>query len=315
MPNTVNPILTFFEGAKDILNSNTKKVFETLNTTDFEAVMKYLLQAETLTKIYDPGNSILAQKFAEDANILRDILAKAIASNHPERMDEIPDGKFVSCRKFLSNFKKGKIYTLNYDLLLYWALMRSDIDNLNVTRDDGFRFPSGDPKDYVVWDFGDARNQNLFYLHGALHIFDAGAEIQKYTWSNTGIALVDQIREALEENRFPIYVAEGTSDFKLNRILHNSFLIRGYRSLSEIGGSLFIFGHSLQENDDHVLKCIERNKVKKVCVSIFGGPNTSDNQYIINRANALAQGRKSKFDKGLEVQFFDAESAEVWGNT
>ena len=38
------------------------------------------------------------------------------------------------------------------------------------------------------------------FLHGALHIFDGGHDCcKKYTWSNTGIALVErEIRQAKE---------------------------------------------------------------------------------------------------------------------
>ncbi len=277
-----------FEASKDELDPKTKSAFEALGTTDFETVMKALKQGELLVKNYSPGDLNLSQKFRDEASSLRDILAKVIASNHPERMDEISEEKFSYCRQFISNF--ARIYSLNYDLLLYWALMQDDLDEIKIKCDDGFRFPGGEPTDHVAWDFSE-QSQNVFYMHGALHIFDAGSEIQKYTWSNTGVALVDQIREALEQDRFPIYVAEGSSDSKVNRILHNSFLIRGYRSLSEIGGSLFVFGHSLNDNDEHILKCIERNKATDVYVSIFGDPFSSDNQRIIARADSLILGR------------------------
>ncbi len=53
---------------------------------------------------------------------------------------------------------------------------------------------------YVEWQGeGAAHGQNIHYLHGALHLFDAGYQLQKYTWVNTGKALVDQANEALKE--------------------------------------------------------------------------------------------------------------------
>ena len=77
--------------------------------------------------------------------------------------------------------------------------------------------------------------------------------------------------------------------------------------MSQIGGSLFIFGHSLQENDDHVLKCIRNSKVSTVYVSIFGDPSSQDNQAIKNRALSLSSGRRER-----RVLFYDAASAAVW---
>ena len=303
-----------FERAKGHLSPTAMNAFNALSTTDFERVMRALKQAEVLVKTYAPDDNDLADLLNNDAESLRRVLANVIASNHPERMSEIPDERFRSCRDFLRHFKNT--YTLNYDVLLYWALMNDDVDELLLQCDDGFRQPGEDPMDYVVWDFNDAGQQNIFYMHGALHIFDAGSEVQKYTWCNTGIALVDQILEALESDRYPIYVSEGTSQSKLERIMHSGYLIRGYRSLSQISGSLFIFGHSLQANDEHVLKCIEESRVDKVLVSIFGDPNSEDNQRIISRAESLSTGRinsKRNNPPKLSVMFYDASSAKVWG--
>ena len=304
-----------FERAKGQLSSTLLNAFTALGTTDFEQVMRALKQAELLVKTYSSDNQNLIRRLKSDADSLRTSLANVIASNHPERSSDIPDGQFRSCRAFLSNFKN--IYTLNYDLLLYWALLKDDVDELTLTCDDGFRHPEDGPLEYVVWDLSDPGQQNVFYMHGALHVFDAGSEVQKYTWSNTGIALIDQIREALETSRYPIFVSEGTSQSKLERVMHSSYLIRGYRSLSQIGGSLFIFGHSLQLNDEHVLKCIEDCKVTNVYVSIFGDPDSPDNQRIINRAQAFkANTMKSRRRKReeREVRFYDAASAGVWAD-
>lgn len=303
-----------FEKAKDQLSSTLLNAFEALGTTDFEKVMRTLEQAEVLVKAYSSDNYDLSQRLSDDANSLRKILANVIASNHPERMSDVPDEQFASCRAFLHNFTKT--YTLNYDLLLYWALMKEDLDELNLKSDDGFRQPDYGPMEYVVWEFSDLGRQNIFYLHGALHIFDAGSEIQKYTWTNTGIALVDQIVDALEASRYPIYVSEGSSESKLDRIMHSAYLIRGYRSLSEISGSLFAFGLSFQPTDEHVLRCIEESNVENVFVSIFGDPSSSANQQIITRAQSLTQGRlksKRRNLRELKVLFYKAESAGVWG--
>lgn len=301
-----------FAQAQDQLSPRAKRAFEALKTTDFEVVMRALRQAVDLIQVYAPTNASLAKQLEEDVNKLRDALAQAIASSHPDRPSKIKDAEFSACRAFLSHF--DNIYTLNYDLLLYWALMHSDGDNLNIVCNDGFHQPEDGPEDYVVWEVGDAGSQNVFYMHGALHVFDAGAEVQKYTWCNTGIALVEQIRQALRENRYPIYVTEGTSESKMNRIQHSAFLSRALRSFAHIGGSLFVYGHSLANSDEHVLRLIERGAVRKVYVSIYGDPKSKDNQRIITRAQAFKSGREQSGRRnGLEVAFFDSASAKVWG--
>ena len=298
-----------FARAKDRFSPRLMSAFEALDTTDFERVMRALKQTELLLKVYSADDKSVVHSLTRDADSLRRILAQVIASNHPARSNEISDDQFRSCRAFLRNFRK--IYTLNYDLLLYWTLMKDDIDDLDLKSDDGFRQPDVGPMEFVVWDINDPGQQNIFYLHGALHMFDVGAEVQKYTWSNTGIALIDQIRDALEASRYPIFVSEGSSWSKLERIMHSSYLIRGYRSMSQIGGSLFIYGHSLQENDEHVLKCIRDSKVVKVYVSIFGDPDSAENRLIMSRAQSLSSGRRGH--QRREIMFYDATSVGVWG--
>ena len=123
------------------------------------------------------------------------VLANAIAQNHPDRPFDVTDHQYAACRSFLSKFRY--IYTLNYDVLLYWALMKDDVDSLNIQCDDGFR-NSEENEDalYVSWQ--DSHSSTVHFLHGALHIFDAGYEVTKFTWSKTEIAIVDQIRAALK---------------------------------------------------------------------------------------------------------------------
>ena len=68
------------------------------------------------------------------------------------------------------------------------------------------------------------QSSTVHYLHGALHLFDNSTEIIKYTWSKTDKAIVDQIRAALDEDKYPLFVAEGSSESKVERILHNAYL-------------------------------------------------------------------------------------------
>ena len=312
-----------FDAAKEqgLLDDHLLETFDILGTDDFEIVMRALDDSARVYSVYAPDAPQLANRMRSDADTLRDTLAQVISANHPERANEIADAEFQHCRRFLRGF--DSIYTLNYDLLLYWSLMQNDIDGEPMKCDDGFRQPEDGIEDYVEWTL-DIQTQNIFYLHGALHIFDGGSIIQKYTWSNTGIALVDQIRDALSKNRYPIYVSEGSSKSKRERVLHNAFLIRGYRSLASLSSPLVIFGHSLSENDDHVLDCIERSRIPMLFISLFGDPNSPDNQRIVARGDTMASNRARFNDRRrsasprsrppeLNVRFFDATSAEVWG--
>lgn len=289
------------------LSPYARRAFDALGTTDFEEVMRALRSAAALIRLYDEGNAALPAQLVQDATGLRETLVRAIAGRHPGRPHEVSDDEYAHARRFLSNFKS--IYSVNYDLLLYWALMQQEIEP-QIRFDDGFRQPDDGRADYVTWEVEKTDGQNVFYLHGALHVFDAGHEIQKYTWINTGVPLIDQIRGALEENLYPLFVSEGDSRQKLSKIKHSEFLGRGYRSFAKIGGGLFIYGHSFAANDEHILRLIEKNKCSQVLVGLYGDPDSTANRKIRDRTQAIVGARPAT--RRLEAHFYDAASAHVW---
>lgn len=289
------------------ISPTAKYAFTALKTQDFERVIKTLRDASAVVNAY--GSHALAEVLAADADRLRELLVQTIAASHPEWPGELTEAEYRSCRAFLHHFVT--IYTLNYDLLLYWVKMHVD-EGQRPSSDDGFRTPTDDlASAYVVWEPEQSHDQNMWFLHGALHVFDSGTEIQKYTWKNTGVRLVDQIRDALSHDYFPLFVSEGTSAEKYERIRHNDYLAKGYRSFSEIQGALFVFGHSLAENDDHYLRRIEKGKLAHLYVGLYGDPDSDANRTIIRRASELASRRTPR--RPLALDFFDAASAMVWG--
>jgi hypothetical protein len=261
-------------------------------------------------EVYYPKGSSGRTEAEQDANALREVLVRTIADSHPGRPSDILANEYNCAKVFLSNYHR--IFTLNYDLLLYWAVMQSEIEP-NVRCDDGFRMPEDEPDaDYVTWEPGNTYDQNIYYLHGALHLFDAGSELQKFTWANTGIALIDQIREALSQNKFPIFVSEGSSEEKYTHIRHNDYLAKSYRSFLQISGDLFVYGHGMAENDEHILHAIERNKVTRLFVSLHGDLSSTANKHIVRRASAMPGNRSGKHK--LEIKYFQAETAPVWSS-
>lgn len=292
------------------LSPSARRVFELLGTSDFEKVIKVLRDAARVLDAYPDSPSAVRSQLQADAAGLREVLVKTIASSHPAHPGEITEAEYAACRSFLVNF--NSTYTVNYDLLLYWTVMHTE-EGTQPKSDDGFRKPRDDfEADYVTWDPSQSHGQNMWYLHGALHVFDTGIEVQKYTWKNTGVRLVEQIRDALRRDYFPLFVAEGTSTEKLEHIRHSDYLAKAYRSFQSITGALFVFGHSLAENDEHFLKLVERGKIKHVFVGLFGDPASGANARIVKRANqmSLARGRR----QDLKVSFFDSSSARVWGS-
>jgi len=290
-------------------------VFKALGTKDFEVVIKRLQDTATIIDVYAPELADLAKRLRADCGAVKDALVSAIAKRHPDRPFNIDSAQYVACRAFLSKF--DHIYTLNYDVLLYWALMQSEVDRLGLLPDDGFRHPEHDyDLPYVSWQ--QANSAKVHYLHGALHLFDQNTEIIKYTWSKTDKAIVDQVREALDEDKFPLFVAEGSSKQKVARILHNAYLHKALRSFAEVCRSaknaIVIYGHSLADDDEHILRCISLGSAFALVVGVYGRPDSDNNKVLIKNAQALVALRKEKRpDKPLDLIFYDAASAKVWG--
>ncbi len=302
-----------------------KAVFDALETQDFEIVIRALESSSALAPIYSPDNPKNAQAMRDHAAALKEILVSTIANNHPETPNTIGDDEFRACRQFLSHFlspdKAGHVFTLNYDLLLYSTLMHDDnafaADPVELKKNDGFGNDEDDPDaDYVVWQ-GEtaAHSANVHFLHGGLHLFDYGSELHKYTWVRKGESLVEQARTAINADKFPLFVAEGASNQKKNKIRHNAYLYQSLKVLTanaQIGTHcFFIFGHSLANNDGHILRRLGRGRFKRLYVGIFGDPNTETNRGIVSRAEALAAERNDRWP--LEVSFFDSSTANVWG--
>lgn len=306
---------SLFENANFSAAPHIPALFEALETKDFEIVINYLQNAAKVVEVYRPNLTRLAESLRRDAEAIKDALVAAVARRHPDRPYDIAPAQYAACRAFLNQF--DHIFTLNYDVLLYWALMQTEVDSLRLRPDDGFRHPEDDPDlPYVSWQ--QSQTATVSYLHGALHLFDRGDEITKYTWSKTEKAIVDQIREALDEDRFPLFVSEGSSKSKKQRILHNAYLHKALRSFEACckpaGNAVIIFGHSLAANDDHVLRCIAAGAVPDLLVGLYGDPNSPLNREAVRNAEKIVDRRlRLRSRNPLNITFYDAASAKLWG--
>jgi len=272
-----------------------RNLFSLLDTYDFEAVMRSLVAAKTVLDAYG-GNRDLVEQIERDQQFLKDALIIAISKTHPDRPTEVSQAQFTAARTFLSRY--DQIFTVNYDLLFYWARNMDDLPPRNYSTDDGFR--KG-----CKWK-GHGTGQEAHFLHGGLHIFDSGTNIEKHSSDEIGTGIVDLVRDNLKREKFPLFVSEPTSAKKKHRIEHNPYLDFCFRSLRQVTGTFFIQGHSMDENDKHIFDQLKQSHVNKFFVSIFGEEDSDGNARV--KANALAYLKSPTSD----VEFYDAESAPIW---
>lgn len=64
-------------------------------------------------------------------------------------------------------------------------------------------------------------------------------------------------------------------------------------------------------NAERIIRLIEKNKVTHLQVGVYGDVTTEANQHVIRRALKIKERRGNK--RPLEIGFFDAASAQVWG--
>lgn len=306
--------------AENIESARINMLFDAIDTHDFEFVMRRLLEAADIVQHYDSSGDI-TKHIHEDIEELKKTLIEVITKSHPPNPSEITEDQYLSCRKFLLHFNEGKTYTFNYDLILYWVLMHFKDDKvLKLNCDDGFRYPYSDPDEYVPeeerdtslhWEIGRESGQDTYYIHGAMHIFSDGFDIEKLSYTNLSVPLADQVKIAIEQDRFPVFISEGTTEHKLARIKKNGYLSRTFSSLKSIKDNLFIFGHSIRDEDDHVFDFInQNNKNLKMFIGLYGEPSEAHNKIIINKV----EGWRKKYPK-KSFEFYDTSSIDVWGSS
>lgn len=296
--------------AEGLLPASAQQLMEVTGSRDFEAALRQLeATADTLEALDPDAHAAIIQHLRDDIDHLREAVAQAVAGLHPDRPYDIDDAAYLRVRRFLDAHKS--IYSVNYDLLAYWTLMQ-DVPGAASRRSDGFRDSGIAGDETVLWDIYEPYGQSVHYLHGALHVFLGPDGLRKITYSRTGLPLVEQVREQLALRRYPLYVAEGESATKMARINTSAYLARALRSLSSCQGSLLVYGHSLDRNDDHVLEAVVRSKIKRVAVSLYSDPNSDVNLEMQRRVADLATRRTLSGGTPLECAFFDAASVELW---
>ena len=303
-------IFNYVRLAEKITDDEIKALFKEFETSDFEFVMLKLIETLRVLDYYAP-NSDLYKKISRDVDALKEILIDVIANSHPENPKSITYNQYVSCYEFLKHFQGGKTYTFNYDLILYWVLMHfKDEDDGKQLKDinDGFR-TSKENEGTVTWEIGRENKQSIYYIHGAMHLFrDKFSIIEKLNWKNTSVPISEQVRVAISDNKLPLFISEGTTEHKLKRISENGYLARAMSSIKNISGSLFIFGHSIRDEDDHVFDLIvNEGRIKRVFISCYGDLQSEPNKHIIKKIKNWNTSNTRK-----EFYIYDAESAKVW---
>lgn len=289
----------------------TKDLLERLGTVNIEQAMQILEDVRWVGRqIGHEESPDLEEAYGET----RRAMAEAIAADHlrsPNEIDEVQRGRCEAAGNFLRAF--SRVLTTNYDLLLYWILMkemRSDEDRRR--RLDGMIRAEGDG----FGQFDAEKEINVLYLHGALHLYVHGDATRKLI-RKKGQGLVEMIGDIFADGGEPLFVAAGRPEQKVSAIENNAYLSYCFDEFRKIEGDLVIYGLSLGDSDAHLVDAMAENTgLRRVCLGLYGDPNSASNLTLRAVARRLQDASLAPREKRgvaeLDIRFFDSRSAAVW---
>jgi hypothetical protein len=302
-----NALHGFVERVDDSL---LKALFTVVDTHDFERVMQQLDVFAAIGNVIGIDDA-LKGRIGEARDGLKKSLIDAVRALHPEHVYKVPEAKCDACTAFLKLFldTRGSLFTTNYDLLMYWVLMRSGlraIDGFGRDRESPDEYVEEEELEYSELRWGrNAAGQNVYYVHGALPLFDTGVEIVKEEYGKD--FLLEQITKRITAGHYPVFVTAGDATQKLTAIRHNPYLQDSYESLASVGGSLVTFGFNFGPQDAHIVSAIQRaskqapdRRLWSIYIGVYSDADAG-------RMLALSSEFKCK------VHLYDSKTAVVWG--
>ncbi len=306
-----NALYDFIEKLEDPVLS---KLFEVINTKNFEQIMRQLDNFIEIAQALGGNDKLVDQLYAAN-ELLQKSLIDAVSALHPEHAFEMTESQSQGCFKFLSEYLDNgqKVFSTNYDLLLYWVLMRNE----SKTAVDGFGkellnpgdLRYGDEPEYDDLYWGKYKDeQSVFHLHGTLPIFDTGTEIEKEVYKNRKYLLTN-IKERMDRKDYPVFVTAGDGQEKLKQIYHNRYLTFCYENLSQLTGSLVTYGFGFGEYDKHIINAINRaakygarrgDKLLSVYIGIYS-------------ESGLDWIKKIESEFKCKVNVYNARTVNAWG--
>jgi len=276
---------TLFEVAQreDIghqLNAQTLALFEHVGSANFEDVMRTLYYA----KLVDEQ---LGSPQAADITALYESAKNSMGSavNFAHIPPELANVREINA--WLRNYKN--VFTTNYDLIPYWAIMDSDT----------WRF-----KDYFWGEDGcfessdtdvPADRTKLHYLHGAIHLVELPNGKTKKLTAN-GLNRLSELFDLDHPEQFPLFITEGSCKCKLSRIKRNDYLRFCYEKLARGKNGLVIIGHSLHRDyDQHIIDAILESDSIKVAIGVWPHQNGEEIVALKSRLTVDLKGKELFF--------------------
>jgi hypothetical protein len=241
------------------LSTESRALFDFLDhTRNFEQVLGLLGASQQVVaglSMVDQGEILACYENVRDA------LIESVHAVHLPWATSLASNLMAIKAEF-SNY--DRIFTTNYDLIPYWAIMSGDgpasFKDFFV---DGGIFDGSLPAGNRI---------PVYYLHGALHLFkDSEKQTRKHLRTDF-VNLLDLFKDSFSNGRTPLFVSEGTSADKMRSIRDSDYLSFAFDSLTSYRapGPVVVFGHRLDPIfDDHLLQALHPNSPRRAAVSVY----------------------------------------------
>ena len=263
-------------------------LFKEFDSTNFEIILEHLESTERVCKAI----GIAQKRITRNKELIKQGLIDSINRIHPTP-DEIHLAQIKRVAEQITDF--DQIFTTNYDLFLYYLILESKKFG------DYFYFENRDDDRFKLFNAGDKLNRHhIYYLHGALFIFDKSINTIKIKRDENW--LIQVITKEITNDNYPLFISEGTYKTKLKAIQSNNYLTYCLRNLRENKSShLVVFGQSLSAQDLHIVQAIDENYENLAYgIRISVNKRMKDIKAELNRIRALF--------KNTEIEFFDSST-------
>jgi hypothetical protein len=274
------------------LTNDDKALFEAMKTKNFEQVMGALSTGKIVSKALGLPTAQIEERYES----IRSALIEAVRWTHIPWEKATPT-TLSKIRKELSQY--SCVFTLSYDLLIYWAIMSENGDGFK----DCFWADLFDAMNTDIW----GRPTVVYYLHGGLHLArSANGQTLKRKYESGG-NLLSTFGQPIAgyPDALPLFVSEGTASEKMKSIYNSDYLSFAFAQLMTYRGPLCIFGVSLDESDAHLLKAIQKFSSRDIAVALRP---KGDDHIVSDKA------RFRKHFPKAELYFFDSTTHPLGGS-
>ena len=302
-----------------LIPKEVKGLFDYFETVDFEYVLRLLSDAGAVNTALEIEETATRDNYVLIRNALISVV-KNIHISYDQALPAIP--KIVS---FLGKF--DTVFSLNYDLILYWAILWANENGADRYFKDCFvNSVFRDDWEWMRKDYMGKKSTLVFYPHGNLAIATVSGETVKISRKKEFVegedaiyiilkGLMDTIEQKWVHNAYvPLFISEGSSKKKMNSIERNGYLNSVYETaLPTESESLVVYGWSISDQDDHILSRLIVGKPKKIAISIYKSDDWEEKAYEMRKKIMKVYYQKHR-SQPKEIVFYDSASEGCWKN-